>query len=169
MARGPFTSTALNFLLHEAGAKVIAVSDSVGAIFNKDGLDVPELIHMKTIAGHVHGFPGSESIDPAALLTLKCDILVPAALENAVTAENASSVGARIIAEAANGPLTPAADRPIRRADSLSGGTTMGLPGFSVCNACEPPTSSRQGERARGLDSELLRRWTELAQGRTVR
>jgi len=98
-------------LLHEAGAKVIAVSDSSGACFNKDGLDVPELIHMKTIAGHVHGFPGSEPIDPAALLALKCDILVPAALENAVTAENANSVGARIIAEAANGPLTPAADR----------------------------------------------------------
>jgi glutamate dehydrogenase/leucine dehydrogenase len=98
-------------LLHEAGAKVIAVSDSAGAVFNKDGLDVPELIHMKAIAGHVHGFPGSESIDPGALLALKCDILVPAALENAVTAENANSVGARIIAEAANGPLTPAADR----------------------------------------------------------
>ena len=58
-------------LLHEAGAKVIAVSDSVGAIYNKDGLDVPELIHMKTIAGHVHGFPGSEPIDPAALLALE--------------------------------------------------------------------------------------------------
>jgi glutamate dehydrogenase/leucine dehydrogenase len=98
-------------LLHEAGAKVIAVSDSAGAIYNKDGLDVPELIHMKAIAGHVHGFPGSEPIDPAALLTLKCDILVPAALENAVTAENAGAVSARIIAEAANGPLTPAADR----------------------------------------------------------
>jgi len=77
-------------LLHEAGAKVIAVSDSAGAIYNKDGLDIPELIHMKTIAGHVHGFPGSEPIDPAALLSLKCDILVPAALENAVTAENAN-------------------------------------------------------------------------------
>ena len=98
-------------LLHEAGAKIIAVSDSAGCIYNKDGLDVPELIHMKALVGHVSGFPGSEPIEPAALLALKCDILVPAALENAVTGENAATVGATIIAEAANGPLTPAADR----------------------------------------------------------
>jgi glutamate dehydrogenase/leucine dehydrogenase len=98
-------------LLHEAGARIIAVSDSTGAIYNRDGLDIPELMHMKAIAGHVYGFPGSEPIEPPALLALKCDILVPAALENAVTGDNASTVGARIIAEAANGPLTPAADR----------------------------------------------------------
>ncbi len=98
-------------LLHEAGARVIAVSDSTGCIYNRDGLDIPELIHMKTITGKVNGFPGSEPIDPAALLALKCDILVPAALENTVTGDNAGTIGARIIAEAANGPLTPAADR----------------------------------------------------------
>ncbi len=98
-------------LLHEAGARIIAVSDSTGAIYNRDGLDIPELMHMKEIAGHVYGFPGSEPIEPAALLALNCDILVPAALENAVTGENANTVKARIIAEAANGPLTPAADR----------------------------------------------------------
>ncbi|MGZ5165785.1 MAG: Glu/Leu/Phe/Val family dehydrogenase, partial [Burkholderiales bacterium] len=77
-------------LLHEAGARIIAVSDSTGAIYNRDGLDIPELIHMKAIAGHVYGFPGSEPIEAAALLALKCDILVPAALENAVTGENAN-------------------------------------------------------------------------------
>jgi len=98
-------------LLHGAGARVIAVSDSTGCIYNRDGLDIPELMHMKAIAGHVYGFPGSEPIEPAALLALKCDILVPAALENVVNGENAGTVGARIIAEAANGPLTPAADR----------------------------------------------------------
>jgi len=98
-------------LLHEAGAKVLAVSDSGGCIYNKNGLDIPELIHMKTLTGHVNGFPESEAIDPAALLAMKCDILVPAALENAITAENAESVNATIIAEAANGPVTPAADR----------------------------------------------------------
>ena len=98
-------------LLHEAGARIIAVSDSTGAIYNRDGIDIPELIHMKALTGRVFGFPGTEPIEPDALLELKCDILVPAALENAVTTENASKVGARIIAEAANGPLTPAADR----------------------------------------------------------
>ncbi|MGA8086089.1 MAG: Glu/Leu/Phe/Val dehydrogenase [Terracidiphilus sp.] len=98
-------------LLHEAGARIIAVSDSTGAIYNRDGIDIPELIHMKALTGRVYGFPGTEPIEPGALLELKCDILVPAALENAVTRENAGKVGARIIAEAANGPLMPAADR----------------------------------------------------------
>jgi len=102
-------------LLHEAGAKVIAVSDSSGGVYNRNGLDIPELIHMKMLTGHVNGFPGSEPIEQAALLALKCDILVPAALENAVTGTNAATVGARIIAEAANGPLTPAADRILEK------------------------------------------------------
>jgi glutamate dehydrogenase/leucine dehydrogenase len=98
-------------LLHEAGAKVIALSDSTGCIYNKNGLNIPELIHMKALTGRVEQFPESEAIDPADLLTLPCDILVPAALENAIHADNASAVRAAIIAEAANGPLTPAADR----------------------------------------------------------
>ena len=98
-------------LLHEAGAKVIAVSDSTGCVYNPRGLNIPELIHLKTLTGRVAGFPEAEALDPAGLLALQCDILVPAALENAVDAENAGAVKARIIAEAANGPLTPAADR----------------------------------------------------------
>jgi len=98
-------------LLHEAGAKVIAVSDSTGCIYNRNGLNIPELMHMKALCGHVEGFPESEPISPAELLAMKCDILVPAALENAIQAENAPEVGARIVAEAANGPLTPTADR----------------------------------------------------------
>ncbi|HTV13551.1 MAG TPA: Glu/Leu/Phe/Val dehydrogenase [Acidobacteriaceae bacterium] len=98
-------------LLHEAGAKVIAVSDSRAAIFNRKGLNIPELIHMKTLTGHVEGFPESEPIRAEELLALPCDILVPAALENAVHGGNAASVGAKIVAEAANGPLTPGADR----------------------------------------------------------
>ena len=98
-------------LLHEAGAKVIAVSDSTGCVYNPKGLNIPELLHMKLLVGHVEGFPESEPISPAELLALKCDILVPAALENTVDVENAGTLGARIVAEAANGPLTPAADR----------------------------------------------------------
>jgi len=98
-------------LLHAAGAKVIAASDSTGCVYNKDGLNIPELILMKALCGHVEGFPESEAISPSELLALKCDILVPAALENTIRADNASAVGAKIVAEAANGPLTPAADR----------------------------------------------------------
>ncbi len=98
-------------LLHEAGAKVIGVSDSTGCVYNRNGLNIPELIHMKALTGRVEGFPESEAIGPSELLALKCDILVPAALENTVHEENASEVKAKIVAEAANGPLTPAADR----------------------------------------------------------
>ena len=102
-------------LLYEAGAKVIAVSDSRACILNRNGLNIPELMHMKALTGHVEGFPESEPIAPADLLALECDILVPAALENTVHAENAASVRAKIVAEAANGPLTPAADRILER------------------------------------------------------
>jgi glutamate dehydrogenase/leucine dehydrogenase len=98
-------------LLHEAGAKIVAVSDSTGCIYNKDGLNILELMRMKALCGHVEGFPESEPISPAELLAMKCDILVPAALENTILAENAPAVKAKIIAEAANGPLTPGADR----------------------------------------------------------
>jgi len=98
-------------LLDEAGATVIAVSDSTGCIYNRNGLNIKEVMHLKALTGKVQGFPESEPITPAELLALDCDILVPAALENAVTADNADQVRAKIVAEAANGPLTPAADR----------------------------------------------------------
>ncbi|MFY9748220.1 MAG: Glu/Leu/Phe/Val dehydrogenase [Acidobacteriaceae bacterium] len=98
-------------LLHEAGAKVVAVSDSTGCIYNRNGLNIPEVIHMKTLTGHVNGFPESEAITADELLALNCDILVPAALENVIHAGNAATVRAKIVAEAANGPLTPGADR----------------------------------------------------------
>ena len=65
-------------LLHEAGAKIIAVSDSTGCVYNRNGLNIPELIHMKALCGHVDGFPESEPILPHELLAMACDILVPA-------------------------------------------------------------------------------------------
>ena len=98
-------------LLHKAGANVIAASDSTGCVCNKDGLNIPELIQHKESTGRVAGFAGSEAITPAELLAMECEILVPAALENVIHADNASAVRAKIIAEAANGPITPAADR----------------------------------------------------------
>lgn len=98
-------------LLQEAGAKVIAVSDSTGCIYNPKGLNIPELMHLKALTGKVQGFPESEPITPGEQLALDCDILVPAALENVIHADNANAVKTRIVAEAANGPLTPAADR----------------------------------------------------------
>jgi glutamate dehydrogenase/leucine dehydrogenase len=76
-------------------------------------------MHMKVLTGHVCGFPESEPISPAELLALNCDILVPAALENTIHVDNAFSVRARIVAEAANGPVMPAADRILESKGTL--------------------------------------------------
>jgi glutamate dehydrogenase/leucine dehydrogenase len=97
-------------LLDSAQTYVVAVSDSSGCIYNKNGLDIPKLMLHKEMTGSVVDFPASEPITPAQLLSLECDILIPAALENSVEGGNAAGIKAKIIAEAANGPLTPEAD-----------------------------------------------------------
>ncbi len=102
-------------LLADNGVKIIAVSDSRGAILNKNGLDVGALLEHKQKTGSVRGFPGAEAIHPDELLEVDCEILVPAALENRITLENVDRVRAQIIAEAANGPTTPAADEILHR------------------------------------------------------
>ncbi|NOT32548.1 MAG: Glu/Leu/Phe/Val dehydrogenase [Candidatus Eisenbacteria bacterium] len=101
-------------LLAKQGARILAVSDVTGAIHNPDGLDIPALI--KWVADHrgVKGFPGSKPLD-RSIIEYDCDILIPAALENQITAENAGRVKARIVAEGANGPTTPDADTILER------------------------------------------------------
>jgi glutamate dehydrogenase/leucine dehydrogenase len=97
-------------LLAKQGATIIAVSDSRAGILNRAGLNVPALLEHKAKTGSVLDFPGSDPIDSEALLELQCDILIPAALENQITLQNADRIKARIVAEAANGPTTPDAD-----------------------------------------------------------
>jgi glutamate dehydrogenase/leucine dehydrogenase len=97
-------------LLDGAQADVIAVSDSQGCIYDPDGLHVAKLMMHKERTGSVRDFPGSEPITPEELLALECDILIPAALENAIDGDNAPNIRAKVIAEAANGPVTPEAD-----------------------------------------------------------
>jgi len=97
-------------LLVEMGCKVIAVSDSRAGIFNPNGLNIAAVDAHKRKTGSVMDFPGAENVASESVLEAKCDILVPAALENQLTAENARLVRASIVAEAANGPTTPAAD-----------------------------------------------------------
>ena len=97
-------------LLHERGFTVIAVSDSCGAITDPNGIDPVAVAEHKAKTRSVAGFPGSAKITNEELLTIPCDLLVPAALENQITAANARDVRAKIIAEAANGPTTPDAD-----------------------------------------------------------
>jgi len=104
-------SIAALLLIAEHGAKIIAVNDSTSGIYNENGLDIPGVIAYKAETGHVKGFPGSDRISNEELLALNCDVLIPAALENAITAQNAANIKARIVAEAANGPTTPEADK----------------------------------------------------------
>ncbi|HON00806.1 MAG TPA: glutamate dehydrogenase, partial [Acidobacteriota bacterium] len=91
--------------------RIIAVSDSRGAILNRSGLDPHRLLIHKRETGSVVGYPDADSIDPGDVLTVDCTILIPAALENAITLRNADQVKAKIIAEAANGPTTPEANQ----------------------------------------------------------
>jgi len=98
-------------LLHEDGASVIAVSDVFGAIHNPDGIDIPALKKHVGATGKIIGFKGAGEIDRDKIITMECDILVPAALENVITSRNANDIKARIVAEGANGPTTTNADK----------------------------------------------------------
>ncbi|MDQ3282504.1 MAG: Glu/Leu/Phe/Val dehydrogenase [Acidobacteriota bacterium] len=101
-------------LFHDAGAKVVAVSDVTGAIYNRSGIDIPKLFEYAGRERRVSGFPGADAIDPGELLELPCDVLIPAALENQITLRNVDRIKAKIVAEAANGPTTPDADVILR-------------------------------------------------------
>jgi len=98
-------------LAQERGAKVIAVSDVTGGVFYPYGFDVNALRAYVLTHGSIAGFPQGEPISNADLLELDCEVLMPCAMENQITASNAPRVKAKIVAEGANGPLTPEADR----------------------------------------------------------
>ena len=120
-------------LLVKDGAIVVAASDVGGGIQNPEGLDIPALIRHVKETKSVVGFHGSTPVDGKKLLELPCDILIPAALENQITHVNAGRIQARIIAEGANGPTTPQADKILNKAGVLvipdilanSGGVTV--------------------------------------------
>lgn len=96
--------------LAEAGVKVLAVSDVYGAVYNKTGLDIHALKAHVGETGKVPGFKDASTIDPQEMLTLDVDLLIPAAVENALTGDNADGIEAKIIVEGANGPTTTEAD-----------------------------------------------------------
>jgi glutamate dehydrogenase (NAD(P)+) len=102
-------------LFTEKKARVIAISDSRGGVFNSRGIDPLKAMRYKERSGTVVGMPGTSRISNDDLLTMKCDILIPAALENVITLNNAEQIKAKIIAEAANGPTTPHADEVLAR------------------------------------------------------
>ncbi len=96
-------------LIAQDGAKIVAAADVKGAIHNPQGLDMPALLEYVKKTGSIVGFPGSEPLK-SSIIEYDCDILIPAALENQITVENASKVKAKIIAEGANGPTMHEAD-----------------------------------------------------------
>jgi glutamate dehydrogenase (NAD(P)+) len=93
------------------GSKVVAISDSEGAIYNKKGLDYDKVMDAKKKKGSVQGYNDAEKLTNEQLLELDVDVLIPAALENQITGENADKIKAKILLELANGPVTPEADK----------------------------------------------------------
>lgn len=106
-------------LVEEQGAKMIAASDSQGAIIKTDGISVDALMEFKRETGSIVGFGDAKSITNDELLETECTILIPAALENQITKNNADKIKTQIIAEAANGPTTPEADEILFKKDIL--------------------------------------------------
>ena len=98
-------------LMHELGAVVVGLSDTQGGIHNPKGIDPNKVDAYKRETGSVSGLPGAEKLTNSQLLELDCEILIPAAIENQIGEHNAPSIKARLVAEAANGPTSPEADR----------------------------------------------------------
>jgi glutamate dehydrogenase/leucine dehydrogenase len=98
-------------LVAEDGAKVVAACDSKAAVYSESGIDVAEALRHKAETKSLAGLRHAKEMDPNDIIAVDCDILLPSALENAITMSNVGNVKAKIIAELANGPTTPGADR----------------------------------------------------------
>ena len=98
-------------LLSKIGAKIVAVTDWKGGVYNGNGLDVTKMLDYAKQHKTIDGFPGGETIENEQLFALYVEVLVPAALENQITLDNAPTIGARVVAEGANGPTTPEAHK----------------------------------------------------------
>lgn len=106
-------------IAYDMGCKIVAASDSMGGIYSPNGLNPYEVYEHKIKTGSVAKYKGSKSITNEELLELKCDILIPAALENQITKANADNIKAKIISEGANGPTTPEADKMLHEKEVL--------------------------------------------------
>jgi glutamate dehydrogenase (NAD(P)+) len=102
-------------LLTAIGARIVAVSDWKGGVYNGAGLDIPRLLDHTALHKTVAGFPHGEAITNSELFKLDVDVLIPAALENQITMENAADIRAKVLVEGANGPTHPAAHRHLHQ------------------------------------------------------
>ncbi len=111
---------AAKILEEEGGASIVGIAEIEGAVYDPDGLTVDDVVAHREDTGSILDFPGAENIDTSAqALELPCDILIPAALEGVITVDNAQSIQASIVAEAANGPVTSQADDILKERDVL--------------------------------------------------
>lgn len=161
-------------LFQEAGAKIIAVSDSVAGVVNRDGLDLTTIHAHKASTGSVVGAPGTETISNEDLLALDCDILIPAALGASINQSNAHRVSCTLIVEAANGPVTPDADAILREKEVVVlpdilanvGGVTVSYFEWMQNLANERWSESEVNNRLRDSMNETVdrvyNRWQEL-------
>ena len=107
-------------LLHEAGYKVVAISDVHGGIYNPNGIDIPGALKHLHATRSFEDYPGVDRVTNSELLELECDVLVPAATENQITSQNADRIKCKVLAEGANGPTTAAADQVLHEKGILS-------------------------------------------------
>ena len=98
-------------LLAQLGAKIVAVTDWKGGVYNENGLDIAKMLDFARQHKTIDGFPGGEPIENEQLFALEVDVLVPAALKNQITMENAPASGRGVVTEGANGPTTPEAHK----------------------------------------------------------
>lgn len=97
-------------LIEKTGAILIGTSDSHGGIYDANGLNIAQIVELKTHKKSLTEYKGGSQITNSELLELECDILIPAALENQITSDNVKNIKAKLILELANGPITPDAD-----------------------------------------------------------
>lgn len=162
--------------LHELGARVIAASDLHGAVANEKGLDIDALIKHVGKTGSVKGFAGGSNIDGQKMLEMPCDVLIPAAVANQITAENAPRISAKIIAEGANGPTSPEADEILTGRDVFiipdilcnAGGVFVSYLEFTQETQQEQMTEEEVQIRLRQRMTEKFRQVHKLAQERKL-
>ncbi len=164
---------AAKFLM-EADARVIGIIERNGGIYDPRGFDVEKVAMHRAETGSIREYPGAERIEnPTDGLELACDILIPAALENQLTIENAPRIKAAIIAEAANGPTTPAADEIFQKRDIMiipdtflnAGGVTVSY--FEWLRNLSHVQFGRLGKRFEDQTQHVMRRAVEKATGYT--
>jgi glutamate dehydrogenase (NAD(P)+) len=162
--------------LAERGVKIVGISDVHGGLYNENGIDIPALTEYCAKNRRIVGFPGARPVDGQALLTMPCEILVPAAAGNQITKENAAQVQAKLVAEGANGPTTPEADAILAKKGVLvvpdilcnAGGVFVSYLEYTQETQQEQMTLAEVNTRLEQRMKDRFQQVHELAQDRKV-